>query len=67
MIFDTDGSVVQGDVGAALHNLEVYFHIQVNVHGREWADMEQSSPVGPLYKQFTPFGPVKKTQKKKLK
>lgn len=59
MIFDTDGPFVQGVAGAALHHLEVYFHIQVNVHLRKWADVKQSSFVGLLYKQFTPFCPAK--------
>lgn len=62
VIFDTDCPFVQGGVGAALHNLEVHFHIQENVHGRKWTDVEQSSLVSLLYKQFTPLGPVK-TQK----
>lgn len=59
MILNTDGPIVQGGVGAALHNINVYFHIQDNVHLRKWADVEQSSLVGLLFKQFTPFSPVK--------
>lgn len=59
VIFHTESPWVQVRAGAALHNLQLHFHVQQNVHGRKWADVEERSLFGRLHKQFTPFGPAR--------